>query len=192
MHPPLRDLLGKDNFNDYVALMNETLHEKNLSSDDLLGSLCPPFFNTFEGAKEIPGSITYLTNIVQYGDCKPNGNGRGSNVFCVGDDSYLGFSGIYLSGPRTLRTIENQDLELFTRVDDLQENEKTHKKLSQHYTSYPENFYRDRAKAQRSIQFYQVFDQELINNFRKWQHIENNLQGYAVDSPNSVHRPYSL
>ncbi len=171
----LRDLLGEENFNDYVALMLDSLKEENLSTDDLFGSLCPPFFNTFEGAKEIPGSITYLTNIVQYGDFKSNGNGRGSNVFCVGNDSYLGFSGIYVHGPRTLRTIESQDLELFTRTDDLQANEKKHKKLSQHYRSHPEKFYVDRARDQCLIQFYQIFDEELINDFRKWQHIDINF-----------------
>ncbi|NCP61682.1 MAG: hypothetical protein GW748_06185 [Alphaproteobacteria bacterium] len=171
----LRDLLGGDNFNAYVALMLDRLQEEKLSIDDLFGSLCPPFFNTFEGAKEIPGSITYLTNVVLYKNFKPSGNGRGSNVFCVGDNAYLGFSGIYAKGPQDLRTIEDQDLELFTRTCDLQENEEMHKIFSQHYSSHPEEFYVDRARDQCLIQFYQIFDEELINDFRKWQHIDINF-----------------
>ena len=116
----MKKILGDDWFKLYATHFYQLLDStEGWSTDQFFHELPLQFIAQVEG-KPKPGSLTYITNLSCYGKYKPNGNGRGSNVFCVGDNQYIGFSGMYSNGPQTLEVIEEQDLKLLCDTQDVE------------------------------------------------------------------------
>ncbi len=161
----LSKILGKKRFERYATgFYKELQRNPKYTVEDFFHELPLQFLTQIED-KAIPGSITYITNIPQYPLFKPNGNGKGSNVFCTGDDQYLGFSAIYKPGPQPLETIEAQDLALFIKQEDVEKKEEQHKSLSQVFKTHSQLFTITRRKEQGKVEFYQFFDLKEIDKF---------------------------
>jgi len=163
----LREILGEKYFNLYAVSFYKLLETtEGWTAEQFFHELPLQFLKSKEGTA-IPGSITYITNIPQYGEFKPTGNGRGSNVFSVAKNQYLGFSAIYKTGPQSLEIIESQDLALFVKKEDVEKDNEKHEKISQMLTSNKDLFIQARRNAQKKVDFYQFFDLQEINEFIK-------------------------
>ena len=158
---------GKNTFTGFSTIFYNLLDEtEGWSIEQFFHELPEQFLTRVEG-KEIPGSICYITNIPDYGYYKPNGNGRGSNVFCMKNNQYLGFSSIYKKGPQSLETIVNQDRDLFLDTQDVERGQESHSILSKQLKETKGLFEELRQKEQKkNCNFHIIFDAKKFIGFQ--------------------------
>lgn len=164
----LKEIIGDDKFREYALKFHYILNFTNLSSiesEEFFHELPLQFITQLSGTP-IPGSIAYLTNIKQYRNFKPNGTGTGSNLFCVSSDEYMGFSKIYKDGPKPINVIEQQDFELFCKIDDVERFHEKHEILSENFKNNYDEFIEIRREQQiKDFNFYQIFNETKIKEF---------------------------
>lgn len=135
----MREYVGDERFNVLGNFLWNRLVNANRTGD---------FFNELSevflfavGSQETPviGGTRYLINLLDYPALHPQGNGKGQNLVCVGQDQYLGFGEIFKSGPLS-RIHVLQDLHEAYGVERLtfeaflkQQDEAQHSKL--HYNT---------------------------------------------------------
>ncbi|MBA3814433.1 MAG: hypothetical protein H0X26_08130 [Alphaproteobacteria bacterium] len=161
------DELGEDIFKGYTTHFYQMLRKtKGWTTDQFFHELPEQFLRT-RGGKEIPGSICYITNLGCYRDFKPTGNAAGSNVFCTGENQYMGFSGIYKNGPKSLEIIEKQDLELFCSLKDVQKNPEEHQAMCQKLKE-TEGLFETLRRAEQAeyCNFHIIFDAKKFIQFQ--------------------------
>jgi hypothetical protein len=128
----------------------------------------------------VPGSTLYIPNGPHYSQFKPHGPGRGSNLFCVGRDQYVGFSRIYQNGPQPLQVIEEQDFMLFADPADVECDYENHSKMCQIFQKKtPADItlfeYTRRAEQIKNHNYCHVFDGKVINKCKKLIDNNNNI-----------------
>ncbi|MDP3533727.1 MAG: hypothetical protein Q8S31_10630 [Alphaproteobacteria bacterium] len=164
----LKEIMGEDKFKEYAFRFHHILNFTDLSnieSEEFFHELPLQFITPLSGTP-IPGSIAYITNIKQYRDFKPNGTGTGSNLFCISSNEYMGFSQIYKDGAKPINVIEQQDFELFCKIDDVERLHKKHEILAENFKNNYDEFIEIRRKQQiKDFNFYQIFDETKIKEF---------------------------
>ncbi|MBX9786755.1 MAG: hypothetical protein K2Y08_05395 [Alphaproteobacteria bacterium] len=167
----LREILGEEHFNLYTTCFYKLLATReDWTVEQFFHELPLQFLTTVKG-KAIPGSITYITNILMYDVFKPHGNAQGENVFCTDQNEYLGFGTTYGMGPQPIETLEAEALRTFCTEEDLEGDINQFKRVTQKFDASPETFFQMRRITQDKIDSYQFFNLEEINNFMKTQEI---------------------
>jgi hypothetical protein len=123
--------------------------------------------------KAKPGSMVYITNILDYKRCKPSGQATGENGVCVGEDQYIGFGAMYKRGALSLRSIEEESCREFCRGDNVEKFQGEHEKLARLFSESPEKFVTQRrAEQQKHCNFHFVFDGALVQEFKKTKQLD--------------------
>lgn len=162
----LKELLGPEQFKRYTSAFYMQMLKSGWKKEEFLCELPRQFLTEAKGEESSPpGSFTYITNLFKYGHFKPSGNMRGSNVVCISQDRYIGFSSIYREGPQPLAAIEAQDFAGFMKQDDVEKDHERHSKTRKMFEENPGRFVTLRRHEQRKINFYLFFDLELIREF---------------------------
>lgn len=167
----MKDILEemkKGGFKVYANSFHKALSATEGWTTDQFFHELPLQFTTQVNGNTKPGSIGYISNVPFYEDFKPNGNGRGSNVFCVKDNECIGFCDLYKKGPQSLEVIEKQDFELFCNTQDVERDHEEHGELCQMFRKEEGLFERFRREEQRiNYNFHVIFDAqkfiELMN-----------------------------
>ena len=161
----IKEILGEDDFRTYLTTYSDMI-DKHKARDTY------DFFKTFNSnfmetvhKKEIPGSIKYIANISEYALCKPHGSARGLNLFCVGNDQYIGFSEIYETGPQPLKKRIQEDFQFFCESTNVEKQADLHSSLCQSFEEEKEKFITLHSKAQNN--FYLIFDVQALKNVKK-------------------------
>lgn len=157
-------LLGQEKFNAYAKAFYNGMIQQNWSLDEFFFELPRQFLKSEEMPSPLSGSSTYILNISLYNVFKPHGNGIGSNLFCVGNDLYVGFSKMYQDDPKSLEDVEKQDYTLFCQKDDLSREKDEHTKLIKSWTNGFQDFQTLRRSEQTEYPC-ETFDEELLNDY---------------------------
>lgn len=164
----MKNIMGSLAFKKYATHFYKMLGETEGWSTDQFFHELPEQFLTKVNGKERPGSMAYITNLPCYGRFKPNGNGRGSNVFCVGDNKYVGFSGIYKNGPQSLEVIEAQDFEFLCDTQDVERDHEEHSNICKPLIENKGLFELFRREEQeKNCNFHWIFDAEKFKNYKQ-------------------------
>ena len=159
----LKKLLG-DSFSDYVSYFKNQMQVRNWPTEEFYNELPGQFIEHDNPRNATPGYIVYISNVPYYGYFKPNGNGRGSNLIQISNDSYIGFSAIYSDGPQSLSAIAAQDKKLFCLEGDVEKEQKHHQRACDVINQKPERFYEEFLEAQGKNPV-MYFSADRINEF---------------------------
>jgi hypothetical protein len=114
----LKALMGEEVFNPFVADVYDVLESRGISKTfDFVNEFTDIYMKRCTG-KAIPGSFLYISNVPHYSYFKPDGNVRGDNLCCVGEDQYLGFGPFY-TGPQSFATIRMEHFNAFCNTSDV-------------------------------------------------------------------------
>lgn len=169
----MKNIMGNKEFKEYATNFYNLLDStEGWSTNQFFHELPLQFMTQVEG-NAVPGSISYITNLSCYGEFKPNGNARGSNVFCVNECKYLGFSSMYRNGPQPLEAIEQQDYELLCDRLDVERDYESHEEICKELQKIEGLFEALRRKEQtENYNFHFIFDGQKIKEYRKTAQID--------------------